>query len=45
MPFIIHRSTYAYSALITMAAVAISALIVRRRVGRLDLVRVLKTRD
>ena len=45
MPFIIHRSTYAYSALITMVAVAISALIVRRRVGRLDLVRVLKTRD
>jgi putative ABC transport system permease protein len=45
LPFVIHRSTYAYSALIVMAAVAISALIVRRRVGKLDLVRVLKTRD
>ena len=45
LPFIMLRSTYAYSALIVMAAVAISALVVRRRVNRLDLVSVLKTRD
>jgi len=45
LPFIMLRSTYAYSALIVMAAVAISALIVRRRVSNLDLVSVLKTRD
>jgi putative ABC transport system permease protein len=45
LPFIMLRSTYAYSALIVMVAVALSALIVRRRVTSLDLVSVLKTRD
>ncbi len=45
LPFIMLRSTYAYSALIVMAAVAVSALVVRRRVTNLDLVSVLKTRD
>jgi putative ABC transport system permease protein len=45
VPFVITRDTFAWSALIVIAAVAISALIVRRRVGRLNLVDVLKTRD
>jgi putative ABC transport system permease protein len=45
VPLIVERSTYAYSALIVMVAVTVSALIVRRRVSRLDLVSVLKTRD
>jgi putative ABC transport system permease protein len=45
LPFIVERSTFAYSALIVIAAVTASALIVRRRVGKLDLVEVLKTRD
>lgn len=45
LPFIMLRSTYAYSALIVTAAAAISALVVRRRVSNLDLVGVLKTRD
>jgi putative ABC transport system permease protein len=45
LPFIIVRSTYAYSGLIVISAVAVSALIVRRRVNKLDLVSVLKTRD
>jgi putative ABC transport system permease protein len=45
VPLIIERSTYAYSALIVIAAVTVSALVVRRRVSRLDLVSVLKTRD
>ncbi len=45
LPFIMLRSTYAHSALIVLVAVTLSALIVRRRVGRLDLVSVLKTRD
>ncbi len=45
LPFIMLRSTYAYSALIVAAAAAISALVVRRRVSNLDLVGVLKTRD
>ncbi len=45
VPFIIGRATYAVAALIVIAAAAVSALIVRRRVDRLDLVSVLKTRD
>jgi putative ABC transport system permease protein len=45
LPFVVARSTFAWSALIVMFAVAVSALIVRRRVSRLDLVEVLKTRD
>ncbi len=45
VPFIIERSTYAYAALIVIIAVTLSALIVMRRVMRLDLIRVLKTRD
>jgi putative ABC transport system permease protein len=45
LPFIVARSTFAWSALIVICAVAISALLVRRRVSRLELVEVLKTRD
>ena len=44
-PFTIDRSTYAIAALVVIGAAAASALIVRRRVDRLDLVSVLKTRD
>jgi putative ABC transport system permease protein len=45
VPFVVSRSTFAWSALVVICAVAISALVVRRRVSRLDLVEVLKTRD
>lgn len=45
MPFAPDRSTYAYSALIVLAAAALTALIVARRVIGLDMVRVLKARD
>ena len=45
VPFAIERKTYAIAALIVLGAAAASALIVRRRVDRLDLVAVLKTRD
>jgi putative ABC transport system permease protein len=45
VPFILTRDTYAWSALITITAVIVSALIVFRRVHNLDLVSVLKTRD
>ena len=45
VPFIIERATYAHSALIVIGAVILSALIVRRRVNRLDLIEVLKTRE
>ncbi len=45
IPFVIEHSTYAYAALIVIIAVCASALIVQRRVTKLDLIRVLKTRD
>ena len=45
VPLVIERSTYALSALIVIGAVIVSALIVRRRVNRLDLIEVLKTRE
>lgn len=45
IPFIIDQSTFAVASLLVIAIAALSALIVRRRIDRLDLVRVLKTRD
>ncbi len=44
-PFTIERATYAKASLVMIAAAAASVLIVRRRVNRLDLISVLKTRD
>ena len=44
-PFVIQPATYAFAALSVLAAGAVSALIVRRRVDSLDLVGVLKTRE
>lgn len=45
VPFTIERATYAKASLVVIAAALVSALIVRRRVNRLDLVSVLKARD
>ena len=45
VPFTIERATYAKASLVVIAATLASALIVRRRVNRLDLISVLKTRD
>jgi putative ABC transport system permease protein len=45
VPFTIERATYAKASLVVLAAAAASALIVRRRIDRLDLIAVLKTRD
>tara|TARA_R110002012_G_scaffold57941_5_gene149837 strand:- start:226 stop:1416 length:1191 start_codon:yes stop_codon:yes gene_type:complete len=45
IPLIINPSTYAVSSLIVLGGALVSALIVRRRIDRLDLIRVLKTRD
>ena len=45
VPFTIERATYAKASLVVLAATAASALIVRRRIDRLDLIAVLKTRD
>jgi putative ABC transport system permease protein len=45
VPLVIERGTYAFAALIVLAAATISALLVRHRVDHLDLVEVLKARD
>jgi putative ABC transport system permease protein len=45
IPFVIDRSTFGLASLVLIIVAALSALIVRRRIDRLDLVRVLKTRD
>ncbi|ODN68944.1 ABC transporter permease [Methylobrevis pamukkalensis] len=45
IPFVIERSTFAVASLVVLAIALLSALIVRRRIDGLDLVRVLKTRD
>lgn len=44
-PFIINASTYAIASLVVIASAAAASLIVRRRIDRLDLIEVLKTRD
>ena len=44
-PFTISLATYSKSALVVLAAAALSAFIVRRRIDRLDLIAVLKTRE
>ena len=44
-PLVIFRTTYLYAAVIITAAGALSALIVRNRIDRLDLVAVLTTRE
>jgi len=45
MPFIIDRLTYGITILVVLLAVIISAFIVQRRIAKLDLIAVLKTRD
>jgi putative ABC transport system permease protein len=45
IPLVLERSTYAMAAVVVMLAALISGLIVRRRIDRLDLVAVLKTRE
>jgi putative ABC transport system permease protein len=45
LPLVIERSTYAWASVVVLVAAALSALIVRRRVDRLDLIEVLKTRE
>jgi putative ABC transport system permease protein len=45
IPLVIRPGTYAYASLIVLIAGVVSALIVRRRIDRLDLVGVLKTRE
>lgn len=45
VPLIINRDTYAFAAAVVVAAAAISALVVRRQLDRLDLIAVLKTKE
>ena len=45
IPLVVGPDTYAGAALTIVAATLVSALIVRRRLDRLDLVEVLKTRE
>lgn len=45
VPFVVARQTYVYSTLIMIAAAAVAALVVGARIGRLDLIKVLKTRE
>ncbi len=45
IPLIINLSSFATASLVVLGAALVSALIVRRRVDRLDLIRVLKTRE
>ena len=45
VPMIIGRRTYAYASLIVILAAVLSGLIVWRRIARLDLIAVLKTRE
>ena len=45
VPFIVEKATYAKAALIVLIATVLSALVVRRRIDRFDLVSVLKARD
>jgi putative ABC transport system permease protein len=45
VPFVIERATYGKASLVVLLATAASAFIVRRRIDRLDLIAVLKTRD
>jgi putative ABC transport system permease protein len=45
MPVIVLPETYALAAAIVIAAAALSALLVRRRLDRIDLIAVLKTRE
>lgn len=45
IPLVIQPRTYAFATLVVLGAAAASALVVRRRIDRLDLVSALKTRD
>lgn len=45
IPVVMESSTYVFGALLMAVAAALAALAVRRRINRLDLVAVLKTRE
>ena len=45
LPFVLTSGTFAFAALVTIAGAILSAALVARRIGRLDLVAVLKSRE
>lgn len=45
IPFMIEQDTYAAASIVVLAAATVSAMLVRRRINQLDLVRALKTRE
>jgi putative ABC transport system permease protein len=45
LPFVLRTATYGYAVIVILLAALVSALIVQRRIDRLDLVAVLKTGD
>jgi putative ABC transport system permease protein len=45
VPFVVNREVYAYASLVVFAAAVVSGLVVRRRIDRLDMIEVLKTRE
>ena len=45
IPFVIKANTYAFSTLVVLAAAGASALLVRRRIDRLNMIEALKTRE
>lgn len=45
IPFVISRFTYAFSAMVVLVATITSGMLVRRRIDRLNLVEVLKSRE
>jgi putative ABC transport system permease protein len=45
VPLVLEPGTYAFSAAVVLASACVSGLVVRRRLDRLDLVAVLKTRE
>jgi putative ABC transport system permease protein len=45
LPVVVNSATYSSAAIVVLVAALASALVVRRRVDKLDLVGVLKTRD
>ena len=45
VPLVVERSVYGWASLIVFVSALISGLVVRRRIDRLDLIEVLKTRE
>jgi putative ABC transport system permease protein len=45
VPLVVERSVYAWASLIVLGSALVSGLVVRRRIDRLDLIEVLKTRE